>query len=166
MPILQELSIAAGMNPIYLMMAAAVACSFAFMLPVATPPSAIVFAHGYLSIPDMASAGLAMNVIAVFILTVGINTWGNLLFNFATIPVIFQEILKNQTLIGPVIEPIESMFNVSKPLVWSVVRFSESEDELKDVHSIVLTTASITEGNSGTISFAQALEFLCYLVNL
>lgn len=117
MPILQELSIAAGMNPIYLMMAAAVACSFAFMLPVATPPSAIVFAHGYLSIPDMASAGLAMNVIAVFILTVGINTWGNLLFNFATIPVIFQEILKNQTLIGPVIEPIESMFNVSKPLV-------------------------------------------------
>lgn len=84
-----------------------------------------------------------MNVIAVFILTVGINTWGNLLFNFATIPVIFQEILKNQTLIGPVIEPIESMFNVSKPLVWLVVRFSESEDELKDVHSTVLTTASI-----------------------
>lgn len=64
-----------------------------------------------------ASAGLAMNVIAVFILTVGINTWGNLLFNFDTIPVIFEEIKKNQTLVVSVVQPIESMFNVSKPLV-------------------------------------------------
>lgn len=58
-----------------------------------------------------------MNVIAVFILTVGINTWGNLLFNFDTIPVIFEEIKKNQTLVVSVVQPIESMFNVSKPLV-------------------------------------------------
>lgn len=62
-----------------------------------------------------ASAGLAMNVIAVFILTVGINTWGNLIFNFDNIPVIFKEIQGNNTLIGP--EPIAAMFNVSKPLV-------------------------------------------------
>ncbi len=120
----------------------------------------------YLSDFFQASAVHGKSVIAVFILTVGINTWGNLLFNFATIPVIFQEILKNQTLIGPVIEPIESMFNVSKPLVWLVVFWEWRWAKLKDVHSTVLTTASITERNSGTISFAQALEILCYLVNL
>ncbi|XP_061188842.1 solute carrier family 13 member 2-like [Saccostrea echinata] len=107
MPILQELSITAGLNPIYLMMAAAVACSFAFMLPVATPPSAIVFSHGFLTIPDMASAGLMMNVISVFVLTVGINSWGKLLFDFDNIPVIFQEI-QNTTE-----TPMSDMYNSS-----------------------------------------------------
>ncbi|XP_061189812.1 Na(+)/citrate cotransporter-like isoform X2 [Saccostrea echinata] len=108
MPILQELSITAGLNPLYLMMAAAVACSFAFMLPVATPPSAIVFSHGFLTIPDMASAGLMMNIISVFVLTFGINTWGKLLFDFDNIPVIFQEIERNDTL-----SPMAQMLNSS-----------------------------------------------------
>jgi hypothetical protein len=38
-----------------------------------------------------------MNIIAVFVLTVGINTWGKLLFDFDNIPVIFQEIQNNGT---------------------------------------------------------------------
>lgn len=44
-----------NVNPMYLMASSALATSFAFMMPVATPPNAIVFSHGHLSIPDMVS---------------------------------------------------------------------------------------------------------------
>ncbi|KAK2185837.1 hypothetical protein NP493_221g00005 [Ridgeia piscesae] len=58
LPIIGDLSIQLGMNPIYLMMPGTIAASFAFMLPVATPPNAIVFAHGYLTVADMVSLAL------------------------------------------------------------------------------------------------------------
>ena len=51
------------------MVGAAVAASCAFMLPVATPPNAVVFGSGYLSIPDMVNKGFFMNLISIFILT-------------------------------------------------------------------------------------------------
>ena len=44
-----------GVNPLYLMMPCTVSASFAFMLPVATPPNAIVFAYGHMKIIDMVS---------------------------------------------------------------------------------------------------------------
>lgn len=93
LPIMFSLSITINLNPLTLMIPTAVACSFAFMLPVATPPNAIVFSTGYLTIPDMALAGLPMNAIAIGCLTLAINTWGKPMYNLDTFP----EILKNTT---------------------------------------------------------------------
>ena len=51
-------SIGLNMHPLYMMMSVCIACSFAFMLPVATPPNAIVFSTGYLKIYDMVCMNL------------------------------------------------------------------------------------------------------------
>ncbi len=56
-------------HPFFLMVGAAVAASCAFMLPVATPPNAVVFGSGYLRIPDMVKKGFTMNIISIILLT-------------------------------------------------------------------------------------------------
>ncbi|XP_045172068.2 Na(+)/citrate cotransporter-like [Mercenaria mercenaria] len=90
MPILAQLALQTEIHPIYLMMSVSVACSFAFMLPVATPPNAIVFSTGYLTIPDMVLAGLPINIVAVFCLTLAINTWGMSMFELDVFPEVFK----------------------------------------------------------------------------
>jgi sodium-dependent dicarboxylate transporter 2/3/5 len=69
MPIVAGAAAGLGIQPLGLMAAAALSCSMAFMLPVATPPNAIVFASDYLTIPQMAKAGLWMNIIAIAMVT-------------------------------------------------------------------------------------------------
>jgi solute carrier family 13 (sodium-dependent dicarboxylate transporter), member 2/3/5 len=81
MPIMASMALALGVHPYGLMVAAAIAASFAFMLPVATPPNAVVFGSGMVSIPQMARAGLALNitgilVISLFVLYVLPWAWG------------------------------------------------------------------------------------------
>ena len=69
LPVMGALATAIDMNPLGLMAAAVVAASFAFMLPVATPPNAIVFSSRCISIPQMAAAGLRLNLVGVLVIT-------------------------------------------------------------------------------------------------
>ncbi|WP_047417568.1 DASS family sodium-coupled anion symporter [Cellulophaga sp. Hel_I_12] len=69
MPILAPIALNLNVNPFILMVATTVAASCAFMLPVATPPNAVVFGSGYLKIADMIKAGFWMNLISIILLT-------------------------------------------------------------------------------------------------
>ncbi|MEO1247594.1 MAG: DASS family sodium-coupled anion symporter [Pseudomonadota bacterium] len=69
LPVVGAIAIEAGVDPIVLTVPVTLAASCAFMLPVATPPNAIVFGSGLLSIPRMARAGFALNLIAIALVT-------------------------------------------------------------------------------------------------
>ena len=66
MPILAAAAIAAGIEPRLIMVPAAISASFAFMLPVATGPNAVVFSSGRLTVPQMAREGLVLNLLGAF----------------------------------------------------------------------------------------------------
>ncbi|WP_243298582.1 SLC13 family permease [Bacillus litorisediminis] len=68
-PIMASLAFALDVHPLALMTAAGLAASCAFMLPVATPPNAVVFGSGYLRIPDMAKAGFYLNIVGIILVT-------------------------------------------------------------------------------------------------
>ncbi len=68
-PILAGLAPGLGVGAEMLIFPCAIAASCAFMMPVATPPNAIVFGSGYLTIPQMAKAGFWMNLIGIALVT-------------------------------------------------------------------------------------------------
>ena len=69
LPIVGAVAIEAGYDPIVLAVPVTIAASCAFMLPVATPPNAIVFGSGLLTIPKMMRAGLAINLAGIAVVT-------------------------------------------------------------------------------------------------
>jgi sodium-dependent dicarboxylate transporter 2/3/5 len=69
LPILAGVAPALGLHPITLLVPAAIAASCAFMMPVATPPNAIVFGSGHVTIPQMCRAGLWLNLIGIALVT-------------------------------------------------------------------------------------------------
>ncbi len=69
LPILASVAIAMGQDPLLLVIPAAIGASCAFMLPVATPPNAIVYGSGLVSIPQMARAGFIFNIVMIFVIT-------------------------------------------------------------------------------------------------
>ena len=62
-------ALATDIPPLQLMAGAALAASFAFMLPVATPPNAIVYASGQVTVAQMARAGFLLNLAAIVLIT-------------------------------------------------------------------------------------------------
>jgi len=69
LPVMGALAAAIEVHPFGLMVTAVVAASFAFMLPVATPPNAIVFSSRYVTIPQMVRAGVWLNLVGVVLIT-------------------------------------------------------------------------------------------------
>ncbi len=69
LPILAALSKELQINPLIFMIPATISSSFAFMLPVATPPNAIVFSSRRLKIIDMAKTGIIINIVGIIVVT-------------------------------------------------------------------------------------------------
>jgi solute carrier family 13 (sodium-dependent dicarboxylate transporter), member 2/3/5 len=70
LPILASVGIVMGYDPMLLVIPATIGASCAFMLPVATPPNAIVYGSGFITIPKMAKAGFFINLLMVVVITV------------------------------------------------------------------------------------------------
>ena len=93
LPILAPMAASIDVHPFLLMVGATVAASCAFMLPVATPPNAVVFGSGYLRIPDMVRSGIWMNILSIFIITAFVYIILPILWDFD--PSSFPEALKS-----------------------------------------------------------------------
>lgn len=82
LPILAPIAISLNINPYMLMVACTIAASCAFMMPVATPPNAVVFGSGYLRIPDMIKSGIWMNIISILFLTLMVYYFLPIIWDF------------------------------------------------------------------------------------
>ena len=69
LPVVGAIAIESGVDPIVLTVPVTFAASCAFMLPVATPPNAIVFGSGMLTIPKMVRAGMMLNIVGIFLVS-------------------------------------------------------------------------------------------------
>ncbi len=74
LPILASSAIGIGQDPMLFVLPAAIAASCAFMLPVATPPNAIIYGSGKVTIPQMAKAGIWLNIIVSVLLSLAAYT--------------------------------------------------------------------------------------------
>ncbi|NXP11598.1 S13A5 protein, partial [Thinocorus orbignyianus] len=86
LPVFSSMATSVKIHPLYVMLPCTLSASFAFMLPVATPPNAIVFSYGHIRVLDMVKTGIVMNIIGVFCVTLAINTWGRSMFELDTFP--------------------------------------------------------------------------------
>ena len=81
LPILAAVAVATEMNPLILMIPATLSASCAFMMPVATPPNAIVFGSGRLTVAEMARVGIFLNIIGAVVVSAIVFTLGTVVFD-------------------------------------------------------------------------------------
>lgn len=74
LPLVASIAVGLGENPLLMAIPAALAASCAFMMPVATPPNAIVYGSGYVTVPQMARAGLWLNLLFTAVITMLVYT--------------------------------------------------------------------------------------------
>ncbi len=88
LPILASIAVAMETNPLMLMIPATLSASCAFMMPVATPPNAIVFGSGRVRIAEMARVGVVLNLVGVLVIAVIFYTVGTAVFgiDLSTMP--------------------------------------------------------------------------------
>jgi len=77
MPILAATALGSGIDPVVLMLPAALSASCAFMLPVATAPNAIVFGTDKIKVSKMVAEGFALNLFGIFVITTVVFIWVN-----------------------------------------------------------------------------------------
>lgn len=97
LPVIAALAIAINIHPYCLMFSIAIAASFAFMLPVATPPNAIAFSSRYVTIRQMVKTGVWLNLFGLILITLFINyylpiVWG---IDINTLPAEFTVLTEN-----------------------------------------------------------------------
>lgn len=81
LPLVASVAKAIELNPLLLMLPVTLSASMAFMMPIATPPNAIVFASGRLKIMDMVKTGFIINIITIVMVTIITYFWGMQLFS-------------------------------------------------------------------------------------
>jgi len=91
LPVLAAVAVETGVDPLVFVIPVTLAASCAFMLPVATPPNAIVFSSGYISIPRMMRAGVVLNITGIVVLSIIALTLAPAVFGEDSAPVIGQE---------------------------------------------------------------------------
>ncbi len=79
LPILASVAVALKINPLTVMVPATISASCAFMLPVATPPNAIVYASGYIEMSQMAKFGIILNIVGIILVSGGIFLLGHII---------------------------------------------------------------------------------------
>lgn len=82
LPILAAVSVPLRVNPLFLMVPATICASLGFMMPAGTPPNAIVFSTGRLSVWQMARTGILLNVVGAVLAAVAVLTWGRTCLGF------------------------------------------------------------------------------------
>ncbi len=81
LPILASVAVATGTHPLVLMIPATMSASCAFMMPVATPPNAIVFGSNRLTVGEMARAGILLNLLGALVISTTVYTLGLTIFD-------------------------------------------------------------------------------------
>ena len=79
LPVLAANAVALDLHPLLLMVPGTLCCSMAFMLPVATPPNAIVFGTDRVAMSNMARTGLVLNIVGAMVATGAVIWLGPLL---------------------------------------------------------------------------------------